>query len=424
MPEHVESDEYQSEINKLKNYLKLTDEEKEPSEQIREMQELKSVLTLMETGMGSSPGESSEVGIDIPSPAFSMPEMPFRMQQEASEDVSASAVASGPVGLDIGTTNIVMAQHKGAAVTFTEHLNAWFSIPRSKFTRQILMKNEIPFFEHNDMFYIIGNSAENFANLFNADTRRPMEKGLLSFRTEDGFPVIQSIIKTLIGNPKNFGETICFSIPGPVINAEQGTSTVDAHESIFTMYLESLGYTPVAINEGLAVVMAELADENYTGIGISMGGGMCNVCLSYLSVPVITYSIQKGGDYIDQKVGSIMKEPATKIKGIKEEGLDLVSMPKNKAELALQAYYLEVIHYLVMSMQDMIASSDRMPKISQSIPIVIGGGTAKVKGFRDRFETALKSIRLPIGISSIRISDDPLHTTARGALAMALLESE
>ncbi|MEA1933427.1 MAG: hypothetical protein U9N60_03205 [Thermodesulfobacteriota bacterium] len=37
---------------------------------------------------------------------------------------------------------------------------------------------------------------------------------------------------------------------------------------------------PISINEGLATVMSELAHDNFTGIGISMGGGMCNVCLS------------------------------------------------------------------------------------------------------------------------------------------------
>ena len=55
----------------------------------------------------------------------------------------------------------------------------------------------------------------------------------------------------------------------------------------------------MAINEGLAVVFSELEDENFTGIGISCGGGMCNVALAYLSIPSIMFSIPKGGDFID-----------------------------------------------------------------------------------------------------------------------------
>lgn len=346
-----------------------------------------------------------------------------------NEGATASTVAgstdysSGPIGLDIGTSNIVKAQNGGNTIHYEKQINAYFSIPQSKFTRQILTKNEITFFEHDKKFYIIGDAAENFANMFNANTKRPMELGLLSLKEDEGIAIIQAIIKTLIGRPKKFGELVCFSVPGQPVGNGYGISTVEGHESVIKTYLESLGYTAIPINEGLAAVMAELEDNNYTGIGISMGGGLCNVCLAYMSVPVITYSIPKGGDYIDLKASVDLGMPATYVKSIKEEGIDLFALPKNKTELALQVYYTDVINHLVSSMQNIIGSSDKMPKITEPIPIVIGGGTAKAKGFKERFEMALKSIRLPIAVSSVRISKDPLHITAKGALMMALSES-
>lgn len=333
--------------------------------------------------------------------------------------------SSGPIGLDVGTSNIVMAKSHGSKTFYNKQINAYFTIPQSKFTRQILTKNEIAFFEHNKQFYIVGDSAENFANMFNANTKRPMESGLLSMREDEGIAIMQAIIKSLIGRPKKFGELICFSIPGQVLENEHGvTSTVEGHESVIKIYLESLGYTAISINEGLAAVMAELADNNYTGIGISMGAGLCNVCLSYMSVPVITYSIPKGGDYIDMKTSTDLGVPATHVKSVKEKGIDLLGLPKNKMDLALQIYYTDVINHLVNSMQKAIGSSDKMPKITEPIPIVITGGTSKPKGFKERFELALKSIRLPIAISSVSISKEPLYTTARGALAMALIEGK
>ncbi|MCX8070712.1 MAG: hypothetical protein N2738_09440 [Thermodesulfovibrionales bacterium] len=335
-----------------------------------------------------------------------------------------SDIAGGPIGLDVGTSNIVMAQKHGEKTYFDKQLNAYFSIPQSKFTKQILTKNEITFFEHKKNFYIIGDAAENFANMFNTNTKRPMELGLLSLKEDEGIAIMQAIIKSLIGRPKKFGELICFSVPGHIIENGIGVSPVEGHESVIKMYLESLGYTAISINEGLAAVMAELSEENYTGIGISMGGGLCNVCLSYMSVPIITYSIAKGGDYIDSKTSSDLGVPSTHVKSIKEEGIDLLALPKNKMELALQVHYTDVINHLVSSMQKVIGSSDKMPKITEPIPIVISGGTAKPKGFKERFEMALKSIRMPIAISSVRISKDPLNTTAKGALEMALIESK
>ena len=45
------------------------------------------------------------------------------------------------------------------------------------------------------------------------------------------------------------------------------------------------------------------------------------------------------------------------------------------------------------------------------------------KGFMDRFEKALRSEEFPIQLSEIRLSGDPLNSTARGALVAAVQES-
>lgn len=326
----------------------------------------------------------------------------------------------GPVGLDIGTSHIVMAQNKGKNIHTVKQLNAFFTIPYSKFTKKILVENEVTFFEKNDMFYILGYSAENFANMFNTNTRRTMEKGLLSAREDEGITVLQAIISTLIKPPKNTGEVICFSTPGAPIDSP---NSVVYHESIIKMYLASLGYNPVSINEGLATVMAELAEDNFTGIGISMGGGMCNICISYLSVPVISFSIQKGGDYIDSMVGVSLNEPATKIKTIKESSLDLSRPSRDRIETALGIYYTDLITTLLNTLERVMKTSDKMPKMSKPVPVVLSGGTVLPKGFRSLFEQALAKVDLPVPVSEIRIATDPLNTTAKGAMVMALSEA-
>ncbi|MBF0566405.1 MAG: hypothetical protein HQK89_14335 [Nitrospirae bacterium] len=326
---------------------------------------------------------------------------------------------SGPIGLDIGTTNIVVARNRAGAPITMKQLNAFFAIPKSKLTARILSQNDVMYFAKNGQFYIIGNSSEEFANTFNTETRRPIESGLISPREDDGMNVIQALIKSLLQPPKKQGEPVCFSIPGDPID---GNSSVLYHESIIKRALDAMGYKPISINEGFAVVLSELQGENYTGLGISMGGGMCNICLSYLSVPVFSFSIRKGGDYIDTMVGRTVGEPATLIKTIKEKDLNLLREPSNRIETSLQIYYNELINYVVHSIQQVMASSDRMPRLSKPVPIVLSGGTAVVTGVKELFEKALKTARLPIQISGVRIASDPLNTTAKGALTMAVSE--
>ncbi len=325
---------------------------------------------------------------------------------------------SGPVGLDIGTSHVVMAQNAGRHISTVNQLNAFFTIPYSKFTKKILLENDITFFEKNSQFYILGYSAENFANMFNTNTRRTMRRGLLSNKEEEGITVLQSIIKTLLA-PVTNNEIVCFSLPGSPVDS---SNSVIYHESILKMFLSSLGYRPISINEGLATVMSELSNDNFTGLGISMGGGMCNICLSYLSVPVLNFSIEKGGDYIDNMVGNSVGEPATKIKAIKEGALNLSRAPQDRVETALDIYYVDLVSTLLKALEHELKSSDKMPNINTAIPIALSGGTVLPKGFKELFEKGLKKVNLPIAISEVRVAEDPLNTTAKGAMVMALSE--
>ena len=327
---------------------------------------------------------------------------------------------TGPVGLDIGTSHIVVAQNKKNHVQAVQNLNAFFTVPYSKFAKDILDQNNVMYYERDRQYYIIGHSAQNFANMFNVNTRRPMQEGFLSPKEEEGLSVIEALVDSLIQKPKNFGEILCFSVPGDPF---EGAGSVVYHESVLKSYLSTLGYTPIAINEGMATVLAELSDDDFTGIGMSMGGGMCNVCLSYLSFPVITFSIQKSGDYIDIMAGKAVGEPASRIKVIKEESLDLSQNPKDRVSTALHIFYDELIMNLLESLQRVMISTEKIPKISAPIPIVLSGGTAMPKGCKEKFEKMLKNFNMPVEISDVRLADDLLNTTAKGALIMSMTEA-
>ena len=45
-------------------------------------------------------------------------------------------------------------------------------------------------------------------------------------------------------------------------------------------------------------------------------------------------------------------------------------------------------------------------------------------GFKEKFDKALKNYSLPIEISSVRLAKDPLNTTSKGALIMAMTEEK
>jgi hypothetical protein len=149
---------------------------------------------------------------------------------------------------------------------------------------------------------------------------------------------------------------------------------------------------------------------------------MCNGTLAYLSIPSIMFSIPKGGDYIDQSVGAVVNEHATRVRAIKEDGVDLSRAPKDKTEKALHIYYEELVDSLVDALRRAISRAEKTPRTDRALPIVLSGGTAKAGGFKEAFERALKERPLPIPVAGVRIAQDPLTATARGALIAAMYE--
>jgi hypothetical protein len=166
-----------------------------------------------------------------------------------------------------------------------------------------------------------------------------------------------------------------------------------------------------------------MEDSNYSGIGISCGGGLCNVCLAYLSVPVLSFSIPKAGDFIDQCAASATGERANRIRILKEQSFYLNGSFADKVQQVLGVYYDDMIRGLVAGLNEAFKNARNSPKFSRPVPLVLSGGTAMPKGFKDRFEKVLGESSFPVEISEIRMAQDPLTTTARGALVAALCDS-
>lgn len=335
---------------------------------------------------------------------------------ERKKTTKSSGGEGQPIGLDIGTANIVVFTGGDPDTVTQMEANAFFTVPSMPNTRKILESKAVRFFEKDDHLHILGNAAEEFSNILGGATRRPMENGLVNLREDDGIHVIQAILDPMIPEPAHKGHPLWFSVPGDPLDRQ---GAVIFNESIFKTYLKNRGYVPRPINEAMAVVVAELTDQHATGIGISMGGGMCNICFSYLSIPAVTYSIQKGGDFIDQTVGRSMGESATKIKSIKEQELNLGVAPRNNIEHGLHAAYDDLFTTLAASLAKVLSGSDNVPRLKQAVPIVLSGGTVLPPGSRERFEASLNEINIPIRISKVVQARDPLFATAQGAYMMA-----
>ena len=333
--------------------------------------------------------------------------------------INTIKLTASAIGLDVGTSRIVAAQRLDKDTQYQTQLNAFVNLPFTKMTQGVLKKERIPHLVQDSEITVYGDESERFANLFHRETRRPMLRGVLNPGEADNLLLVRKIVTLMTGEAAGQGQKLCFSVPAAPLGADH---EVNAHEAALTTMLNDMGYQARSVPEGLAVVYGEMESSNYTGIGVSCGGGLCNVCLAYLSVPVFSFSIPKAGDYIDSSVANVRGEPATRIRTIKEQSFHFNGQFASKVHQALNTYYEDMIQALVASIKDAFASSQSMPALNRPIPMVLCGGSVLAPGFLDRFEKVLRATELPVAISEVRLGSSPQHSTARGALVAALSE--
>lgn len=322
-----------------------------------------------------------------------------------------------PVGLDVGTSRIVVARTADKKYRYDSQLNAFLTLPYSKLAANLLQRENVFHEVQGEEIVVAGNDAEKFAEVFHVETRRPMLNGVLNPQEPHSLAVVRSIAGKLLGPAAGEKQKVFFSVPAPMPDCD---GSIPYHQASIAQILAELGYAPTPIAEGLAVVFGELGDSNFSGIGISCGSGLCNVCLAVLSVPVISFSVPKAGDFIDQQAALVTGDRAIRMRIQKEHAFRLNGLSRDRVQNALTVYYQEMIDNLVQSLRNRIASAQELPKLEQSVPLVLAGGTAMPPGFLDHFTKAMRNQELPVKLSEVRVSADPLNATARGALMAAL----
>lgn len=323
-------------------------------------------------------------------------------------------------GLDVGTMNILSAEPEDDGTKFVQQRNSFVEIEYSDMAEQMLSRSQVLHIRKDDKVYVVGDDALNFANIFNKETRRPMEVGILSSDESSAIPMIKLITEQVTGDPSIPDEKLFFSSPADPIDSDVSTLY---HQKTLESMISDMGYDPEPINEGMAVIYSELAENNFTGLGVSFGAGMTNICLSYYAVPVMKFSVARGGDWVDQQAAQATGTPVDKITSIKEDDFTLdFTTDVGGVEGALSIYYENMLDYVINKIAEEVDEEDVEENLD--VPVVVTGGTSNPDGFEDLFDKHLRDVSIPFSISDVQSPDDPLYSVARGALVAARSEEE
>ena len=165
---------------------------------------------------------------------------------------------------------------------------------------------------------------------------------------------------------------------------------------------------------------SQTAKEDFCGLAISMGSGLSNVALALNGIEGLTFSVARGGDWIDGGAARSRGSTSARMCAIKERGINLLD-PQNEDEEAISFYYKHLIEYVLGHIAQQFKMIQNRFSLPRPIPLVVSGGTSMAGGFLEFFTQVFdkKRKRFPIEISEIRHAKDPLNAVALGLYVQA-----
>lgn len=325
-------------------------------------------------------------------------------------------------GLDVGTSFVVLASEgsKGK-VLYKDFRDAFYVIkPTTPIATKMIEKGlagKVFVKDEDGSFIILGKDAIEKAVERNDSAKRPMFKGVVSAKEKEARRILSYILKEVAGQATEQGEKIVFCIPAQPVDQDDEDFDVGYHEDVVKSVLSECGYDPKSINEAEALCYSELANDDYTGVALSWGAGMVNICVMLNGEPVVKFSTTKSGDWIDRMAAVATGETDSVVQAEKENGDFTVGQDNdNQVLAAVASYYDRLIDYTTKQLSFALEDSKALPKFKDAIPVVLAGGTSKAKGFVDHFKVKLEENGFPLTVKEVRHAADPLHAVARGCL--------
>lgn len=327
-------------------------------------------------------------------------------------------------GLDVGTSYIVLSKNDNSGVVYKDFRDAFYVIkPTTPVATKMIEKGlagKVFIKDIDGSFILLGKDAIEKAIERNDTAKRPMYRGVVSSKEKDAKRVLAFILKEVVGQASELNEKLVFCVPAQPVDQEDEDFDVGYHEDVVKTILGECGYNARAINEAEALCYAELENNDYTGVAVSCGAGMTNVCVMLNGEPTVVFSTTKSGDWVDRMSAVATGEPDSVVQAEKENGGFTIGEPNDNPILAaVSAYYDRLIDYTTKQLSSALSGHKLLPKFKDPLTVVIAGGTSQASGYVDLFAAKLKENNFPIAIKEVRQASDPLHAVSKGCLIAA-----
>lgn len=328
------------------------------------------------------------------------------------------------IGLDVGTSFLIKAKEDEEGVKYTEFRDAFYRMkPATPIAGKMMEKGlqNLSYFKDQDGSYVVvGLDAIHKAIERNSTALRPLRRGVVNPLEPEARRVLKFMLTQLVGKPDAPGETLVYSVPAEPVDQGDEEFNTGYHEDVLKKDLGELGWDAQPLNEAEAICYSELENDDYTGICMSFGAGMVNICVMSSGEPVLRFSTTKSGDWIDRMAAQSTAKEDTVVQVEKENGEWKIGEENDNPILsAVSSYYLRLIDYTVKHLANGLRNSGSLPKFTAPIPVVVSGGTSRAQGFVEAFQARMSQEDFPLKVQEVRAASDQLRAVARGCLLAA-----
>ena len=199
----------------------------------------------------------------------------------------------------------------------------------------------------------------------------------------------------------------------------------------FARLIHLRGYRPVPISPATALVLAELSEAGFSGVGVALGAASCEITVVHRGNQISGGRLARGGRWIDEQFALSNRMYRRDSQGaqvldvegarLRKEALSLNSPADDDSRLVADLYR-NLVAELVEVFSETLVSNLQVALLPQPLPIVCGGGPARIEGFGKLFRAEIDRQPLPAAVKGPDLVNDHEYAVARGCLIRAELE--
>ena len=302
--------------------------------------------------------------------------------------------------------------------------------------RRLLDHAGIPFSLSEGNIVLLGEAATESASLFRVPGRRLLLNGRVPTSDPVGRQLVGCLLEAVLPAAAGGGEICCLTLPsGIALEAAESHADVEFYSRIVRLQ----GYEPKVVLAAQSLILAELVEASFTGIGLVFGASGCEAVLAHRGQPLCHAQSDFAGQMIDVQLrGRGFDEPSpvssdagsaidvvdeVTIQRCRESVVPSERSPSASIEHAVAELLRQVCEKLIAAFDAELRRTPRVSGIPQPVTVVCSGGLTETPGFESLIADVVGQCSLPIKCGTPRVAPVSARSVLRGLLISSELES-